>query len=168
MATLEKTLNYNPQADEVRDAIAHMSEDLAIAAINKYGTEIIDKDLRTPLFHAIMKRKETIIRWLLLNGANVNHQDMNGSAAIHFAVQENLPDIVALLLENGANVNIRDRLGNTPLWKAVFEAGDNHELIRLLLENHADPDIKNNESISPLELAIDFGDLELEAMLEKA
>jgi ankyrin repeat protein len=168
MEPLEKTLTSNSQADEIREAIAHLPENSAISIINRLGLEISDKELRTPLFHAIIKRKEIIIRWLLLNGADLNHQDINGSSPLHFAVQENLTDIVTLLLENGAKVDIRDRQGNTPLWKAVFEAGDNYELIKILLENNADPEIKNNDSLSALDLAIDFGDLELENMLEKA
>lgn len=59
-----------------------------------------------------------IVELLLRNGANVNHQNEIGKAAIHRAVEYDQDEIVDLLLRYGADVNSTDYYGRTPLYMA--------------------------------------------------
>jgi len=59
--------------------------------------------------------------------------------------------IELLLNYKGVNVNIQDRFGNTPLYYAVYFSAQ--DLISLLLKHGANPLIKNNEDVTPLDIA---------------
>jgi ankyrin repeat protein len=57
---------------------------------------------------------------------------------------------VRWLIENGTNVNARNYGGNTALHFAT--RGFDSELTKLLLDNEADPNVKNHEGMVPLSL----------------
>ena len=51
------------------------------------------------------------------------------------------------LIRAGADVNARDRTGMTPLHQCITNT-DNDNLINLLLDNGADPNIKDNNGLN--------------------
>jgi hypothetical protein len=53
-----------------------------------------------------------------------------------------------LLIAHGANTNFKNKVGNTAMHYAVNVG--NRELVRLLLDNKADPNAENNDGITPL------------------
>ncbi|NIP93152.1 MAG: hypothetical protein GWO24_06725, partial [Akkermansiaceae bacterium] len=58
------------------------------------------------------------VRWLLAQGADLNHVDRNGETAMHGAAYKSLPGMVRLLDEKGADLEIwnrRNKYGWTPL-----------------------------------------------------
>lgn len=71
-------------------------------------------------------------------------------SALHIAVIENSVELTQLLIENGANINSQEGNGNTPLWTAVSYNNKNMKIpvIKYLLAQNADPNIKNNYGIS--------------------
>lgn len=86
--------------------------------------------------------------------ADVNQVEKEtGFTALHYCAQFYNLEIARLLIENKANVNAQDNVGNTPLFKAVFFSEGKTEMIKLLLENGADCEIKNNFGVSAKSLA---------------
>ena len=60
---------------------------------------------------------------------------------LHFAAQQHHVEVAQALLGAGAVVDATDKHGNTPLWKAVFASQGRGELIALLREAGADPNL---------------------------
>jgi ankyrin repeat protein len=99
---------------------------------------------------------------LVANGAAVNQADANGITPLLLATLNNQPDLAEFLIDQGADVNSIDWYGRTALWagvevrnldfhNATFENGVDREplleLIRVLLERGADPNIRTVETV---------------------
>lgn len=104
-----------------------------------------------------------ISKLLIEAGINVNHQNGDGDTFLHFVVntygdieKEDRRKLIELLLHHKADVNIRNNEGETPLFilvKSIDKLGyiiDWSEyryrklILKMLLENGANPLIKNN------------------------
>ena len=59
-----------------------------------------------------------ISQFLITHNANVDHQDLNGNTALHFAVVENNFHYLHFLVSSGADIHIRNKNGLTPLMLA--------------------------------------------------
>jgi len=80
--------------------------------------------------------------------------------------QTNLDKIRQLLNQHYINVNIQDEYGNTPLLKATRK--DRRDIVELLLENKADPNISNVNGYTALFWAISECDYKMiEKLLQK-
>lgn len=112
---------------------------------------------QTTLHNAAVEGDDLVVQQLLSEGIDVDIKTPDGKTALHLAVEFGNAEVVQTLLQNRANVNIQsngrgssgrsspmDRRfygGRTPLhWAA---AGGYEHIIRLLLEYHADPAIRN-------------------------
>jgi len=115
--------------------------------------ELKDRDGRTVFINAVVEGDNKKVKILIEKNIDLNVQDKNGFSALHFAAQEYQLDIVNLLLEEKVLVDLQDKHGNTPLNNAVFYSRGRGEIIRSLLRNGADRNIKNNSGVSPLDLA---------------
>jgi len=93
------------------------NEQNAIEFLLDAGAEIDiqDNQKRTPLIHAVRKAGDNLImiRYLLMMGANVNHQDDKGWTALHFACSEGLVDKMYVLFEKipELDITIRNNAG---------------------------------------------------------
>ena len=95
-----------------------------------------------------------IIKVLLNAGANANIPDREGKTPLHFAAERRRIDSAQLLLDAGANVDAQDVHGNGPLFVATFNCrSDGGMMIRLLLNNGANPNIPNARGVTPIQLA---------------
>ena len=112
--------------------------------------DLKDKDGWTLLRYASNVGNINFVNYLLSKGANPNIQDNNGWTPLHEAVYYNKA-IVEALLQAGANPNIQNRDGWTSLHCAC-ETG-NGEIIKDLLNNNADTQIKNKNGKTPKDVA---------------
>ena len=133
--------------------------------------EVRDKEGRTPLLFAFDEGEIKIAQMLIENGADVNAESDSGWSVLMEASLRDQPELVEMLISEGANVNAlsyhnhsalngavrREKLENariliasgadvnwkydgyTPLCEAARR--NNYLLIKLLLENNADPEI---------------------------
>ena len=110
-------------------------------------------DGRTPLMVAIgvagvqhgpSFRSQSIVRWMLQNGANVQAADDTGYTALHYAAQMDNASVINLLLTAGAKLEARDRKGRTPLFHSVNTAMSFDALLAAGADPHVIDDIGLN------------------------
>lgn len=152
MAHPGRPLKSAPEVDNLRSDIVNGKYDTVKQTLKSFCIDAADGDGRTALINAAIENKLEIIRWLLYNGADPNHQDRMGYTALHFAGQEKHVDVAKLLLEKGANPNISDNHGNTPLWTAIFNSKQptsEQGVVKVLLRHGADCDYLNKNGKTP-------------------
>jgi ankyrin repeat protein len=141
---------YRGEVVSVRDALARGA-----------SPEAVEKDGFNALFYAILADnppgvRVELVKLLVVAGTNVNHHDSDQRwTALAFAARGGHFEVCKILLAAGSNVDSTDRFGNTPLWRATFSR--HKEIVALLVEYGANPDLKNDHGISPRLLAEDAG-----------
>jgi len=115
----------------------------------------------TPLQYAARDGRLETVRILLDAGAGINDTDANAITPLIAAITNNHPDVARFLIERGADIKATDWYGRTPLWAAVetrnmdvdnatfensIERAPYLELIQLLLERGANPNVRTKES----------------------
>jgi len=96
-------------------------------------------------------RHAEVLAWLIEKGAPVDLPDIAGLTALHHSVMNNrIGEIPKILLRAGANPNAVDKYGTLPLHSAMMAA--QAEAVEDLLEFGADPTIKDNDGIPPIDL----------------
>ncbi len=118
---------------------------------NPEKLEELDELGKTPLFFTVVQRQEEVLRWLVEQGADVNHQDATGLTAMHAAARWDRGDMIRVLHELGGKLDARDAFGGTPLHAAAYSQRRN--AIQTLLELGADPTAENDAGFTPEELA---------------
>jgi len=148
-------MSGNATSAEIRHAIRRANDDDAsVLSLVDGRLELADSSGRTPIFHAIVAGRNSLIEQLIAKGASPSHSDSSGRTPLHFAVQERNVPAARMLLEAGAAVDARDEHGNTPLWGAVMKFQNFEEMIDLLINFGASPDSMNRYDKSPRDLAL--------------
>ena len=102
------------------------------------------------------------VRRLIKNGVDLNKIDDFGLTPLHMAVScENL-DIIELLIIEGADVNKVDDNGNPPI---LLVGSQDEKIIKMLLEYGANPNIKNSDGRTILDVAYDENLIDLVQLL---
>lgn len=110
----------------------------------------------TPLHAGIANDQYDAISELLQLGADPSTADSFGNNALQYACRCARPAAVRVLLKAGALPNQagKDAAFDAPLHIALLLEPPNEDLVHALLEGGADPNALNNESLSPLMLAL--------------
>lgn len=106
----------------------------------------------TPLMIAALRGHTEVARVLIAQGADVNK---TGWTPLHYAATHAGPaarEMVALLLEQHAYIDAESPNGTTPLMMAA-QYGE-PDVLRLLLEEGADPMLRNQQKLSALDFAM--------------
>ncbi len=110
-----------------------------------HGADVNAGDAKgsTALIAAITAGNRAVTELLLANKADVNLKTRDGLTPLIAAVNAGQPDTVTLLLKHGADTRSKmaDDHASTPRWTALDAAivMNDNATIKLLLENHADP-----------------------------
>ena len=110
----------------------------------------------TPLRTASTHGQIDIILWLLNHGADINARSDSGFTPLSSAAHAMDLEAVQVLLEHNANINIQDNKGQTPLCWVLSNCppkGKFVDMVRLLLDRGADPNIRNDDHSTPLHQA---------------
>lgn len=119
----------------------------------------------TALYKAIVKAQEEVVDLLLESGADVNLGNKDGASPLMRAASRNDGPLVERLIALGADVNAQDDIGSTTLLKVSAMNKPQTEVVRILIEHGADPNIRMNHGWSPLMFAAGNGHREIAAML---
>lgn len=96
--------------------------------------------------------QEAMLRLLLANGADVNKTDNSNISALAVVASYGDPEILEPLIKAGADLNAADNGRVTPLMAAAAR-NPNPETVRLLLAGGADPNLRDSEGNTALEIS---------------
>ncbi|OUS24804.1 hypothetical protein A9Q99_23720 [Gammaproteobacteria bacterium 45_16_T64] len=92
------------------------------------------------LMVAAMKGEVDVIRLLLSRGANIFQTDNNGEGLLHYAARGKNIKVVEHLISCGLDVNLQKKNSNEiPAHLCLKD----HELLKLFLDNGADPNMED-------------------------
>lgn len=107
------------------------------------------EDSFTLFVQAAIEDNLEIMQLLLDRGADINEKQGCGVTALHAAASSGKKRAVQFLAEHKADLNIRDDGGNTPLHRAM-SGSDRDDMVQLLLDLGASPEMKNRDGLTPL------------------
>ena len=127
----------------------------------RWSLEARRKDGTTPLYCAAFNGKLETVKYLLLQGAHINDQDVQsdrgtpllGACCHKGQDHKGQIDVVKHFLEVGADIDAQDRVKRTPLHWASYYGHTN--MVRFLLEAGANQKIKNLQGKTAMDLARD-------------
>eukprot|EP01088_Endostelium_zonatum_P017475 TRINITY_DN5176_c0_g1_i1.p1 TRINITY_DN5176_c0_g1~~TRINITY_DN5176_c0_g1_i1.p1 ORF type:complete len:407 (-),score=136.73 TRINITY_DN5176_c0_g1_i1:59-1279(-) len=115
--------------------------------------DLIDSAGITPLLIAAAHNNAHSAHWLIRKGAKIEHISMQHLwTAVHFAAERGNIDVLDVLLLEGAEIDRVDNKGRTPLWYAT--KNERKRAVRVLLKMQASPTQKDNDGVSPVDLAM--------------
>ena len=128
--------------DVLADAIMDEEQAKVQAIMQRPDLNLTDIEPGTwsPLMSAAEVGDLEIARQLLALGADVNHRGGDDRTALARAVFSSHPDMVALLVKHGASLTVEGPSIGVPLILAEKKP----EIIRILLDAGANPDVKNS------------------------
>lgn len=132
---------------------------------NGANTEVTDEDGKTPLFYTLREDK-VLLDLLVSRGAKLDARDNFGRNLLMYASIGSHREYIDTLIGMGLKANDQDGDGMTALHHAVMsQAADS---MRPLLQNGADPEIRDHKGYSVYDLARSKGsdDLLMEAERE--
>jgi ankyrin repeat protein len=103
----------------------------------------------SPLMMAAIHNQLEVATVLIERGAEVNRK---GWTALHYAATRGHIAMMRLLLENSAYIDAESPNGTTPLMMAAYYAPP--LAVKLLLEEGADPTLRNQANVNALEMAL--------------
>ncbi|RAK85038.1 ankyrin, partial [Aspergillus costaricaensis CBS 115574] len=117
--------------------------------------DVKDGDGRPPLFWAIEKGSEEVVRrmleLLLDRGADINSQDASGKTILDLAAAAGDVELAELALEHGIMLEATAKDGMTALHRAVLHQ---HDIIMdMLLDAGADAEAQDGNGDTPLHFA---------------
>lgn len=110
----------------------------------------------TPLMEAASSGNIKVLDSLLAHHVDINIKDVNGYSAFRKAVNNSQLGAAKRLLESGADIDTQDNEGRTPLMNALFFSED-IDIIKFLINAHADLNIKSNHNETALSFALILG-----------
>jgi ankyrin repeat protein len=141
----------------------------ASSAIERFAQDHGDKNLAegaTPFMRAARSVDMELMQYLISKGADPKHASKSGLNALLLAAgvgwsekikgtEAQAIDAVKFLLDQGMDLNAITDRGDTVMHGAAMRGADN--LVKFLAEKGAKLDVKNKQSLTPLDIAMGKG-----------
>jgi uncharacterized protein len=131
-------------------ALREPSPKVAQALINapKIDLNVVSADGESPLMMAVFRGQAAFVQQMLDKGADVNK---TGWTPLHYAATAGNVQLIALLLEKYAYIDAESPNKTTPLMMAAHYGTPG--AVKLLLEEGADPSLKNDLGLTAIDFA---------------
>ena len=163
-ALLNQKTDVNARASDGSTALlwlAHWNDfDTADLLLRAGADANLANDFRmTPLSEACTNASALLVRLLLKSGANPNTAIATGETPLMTCAKTGNADAVRMLIEYGAAVNVKEPSQNQTalMWAAAERHPD---MVKALIESHADLQAHTKQGFTPLHFAARVGDLE--------
>jgi ankyrin repeat protein len=120
----------------------------ALIAWRSIDVNQLNPHAETPLMMAAMLGQVRMAEQLIARGADVNK---TGWTPLHYAATGGHVEMIRLLLEHHAYIDAESPNGSTPLMMAAYYG--NPAVTQLLLEEGADPTVKNDKQLTAYDFA---------------
>lgn len=143
-----------------------------VALLLKHGADVNAKGSSMgvmPMHVAASQNVPEVAILLLQNGADINARSDIDVTPLHNAAGRNASEMAVLLLKHGADVNARgEKLfgGGTPLHTAAWN--DALDVAVILLQHGANADMKDNDDLTPLDIATNEGHSDIKQLIRKS
>ena len=109
-------------------------------------TDVFEKENGwTPMDVALLEKGQPeAVRLLLENGYKINQFQIGEKTLLQAAVEGSNAEIVRIMIKKGAKIKVYDKYKNNILMRAMVPYSPNPEIVKILLENGADANEKNN------------------------
>ena len=105
-------------------------------------------------FYLVQKDNISGIRYLIIQGVNINILDEERTSPLHIACKESSIQTIEEIIFQGSMINIPDLVGWTPLHMACYY--NRPDVVLLLLKSGANYNTHNRDKYSARDLAIKF------------
>ena len=121
-------------------------------------------DKEKNFFYLVQKNNISGIRYLIIQGVNINILDEERTSPLHIACKESSIQTIEELIFQGSMINIPDLVGWTPLHMACYY--NRPDVVLLLLKSGANYNTHNREKLSARDLAIKCGNYNCAKVLD--
>lgn len=139
--------------DALRDAalngdLASAKQAVAAGADVNWDTSVIPWGDSTPLQLAARHGHIEMMRYLLENGADINHTSDYGTIALHHAAANGQTEAVKFLVTAGSDINALSIYKQTPLHYCGIGSNPNVEVVNYLIAAGADTRIRDTDGMT--------------------
>ena len=142
-----------------------------VAEIRAMLAQGVDPNVRiiegyiTALHSAVEHNQLDVIQVLIENGADINAETSNGTTPLIAAARAGNENVIKLLHSYKVALDHRTQSGNTALGLAAYSVPIRPNIVRLLMELGANPNISDNSGRTPLHWVAQDANVEMVSLL---
>jgi hypothetical protein len=127
---------------------------------NDIDLDIHDKNYNYIIHYLIIFNQIDLIKILLDKNIRLDVLDFDGRTILYYPIKFNYKELFSILIEYNKKIigisiiDIKDNLGNTALHYATVL--NNIDIVKQLIDNNADPLIRNNDNDNVLHVALKY------------
>ncbi len=119
----------------------------------------------TALHYGAYYGYEAVVDYALKNGRTLGDKDQRGLTPVWFSVSGKRPAMLRKLIALKADLSIKNSEDANMLFRACGDINPNIEIIRILLDNGFNPNERNAQKMTPVDLALSSGSVDIIKLL---